>query len=117
MKYSKIPTTIDEQIQLIKERGMPEPKWQSGKNTGVTLTFYAPKNQIGGQIGGQIDLPERQAEVLELIRKNPSINRKNLAQVMKINESAVQKHTDALKKKGFIRRSGKTRGPWEIVGS
>lgn len=51
--------------KLCKEYGMPEPKWQSNINTGVTLTFYKPKKTnvidaglsggiIGGVIGGII---------------------------------------------------------------
>jgi ATP-dependent DNA helicase RecG len=38
----------------------------------------------------------------ELINANPTISRKALAEKLGINESAVQKHTDALKKKKVI---------------
>lgn len=73
--------------------------------------------QVGGQVGGQIrNLTARQIEVFELILANPAISRKELAAKLSINESAVQKHTDALKKKRVIKREGETTGQWIIIG-
>jgi ATP-dependent DNA helicase RecG len=71
--------------------------------------------QIGDQIGGQIDLTDRQKEVLEVIRKNNKLTRADLAEILNINQSAAQSHFDALKAKGVIRRIGGTRGYWEIL--
>lgn len=69
----------------------------------------------GGQIGGQIALSERQLEVLQIIKDNPTVTRKMLAKKLGINESAVQKHLEALKQNGIIKHVGKTRGHWEIL--
>ena len=74
----------------------------------------------GGQDGGQDasiieTLTERQKEVLNIIVTNPRISRKQLAEKLGINESAVQKHTDALKKKGAIERESETTGQWIII--
>ena len=71
--------------------------------------------QISGQIGGQIALSERQLEVLQIIKDNPTVTRKMLAEKLGINESAVQKHLEALKQNGIIKHVGKTRGHWEIL--
>jgi len=61
--------------------------------------------------------PARQAVVLDLIRQNPSISRKELADRLKINESAVRKHLDALKNKDVIKRIGPDKGGhWEVSG-
>lgn len=71
--------------------------------------------QAGGQVGGQVEsLTERQRDILEIIIANPKISRKQLAEELKINESAVQKHIDALKKKNIIERDSATTGQWII---
>jgi len=49
-----------------------------------------------------------------LIVENPKISRRELAENLKINESAIQKHINNLKEKKVIERVGKTSGYWEI---
>ena len=71
--------------------------------------------QMGGQIGGQIALNERQLDILQIIKDNPTVTRKILAEMLGINESAVQKHLETLKENGVIRHVGKTRGHWEVT--
>lgn len=76
----------------------------------------------GGQIGGQKDaeiddikeLTHRQKEVLKLISSDNRISRSGIAEVLHINESAIQKHLNNLKDAGFRERVGGTRGYWEI---
>ena len=71
--------------------------------------------QVGGQVGGQAEkLTERQQEILELIKANPTISRKRLSEILRINPSAIQKHIDSLRKKGRISRDSETTGYWEI---
>jgi ATP-dependent DNA helicase RecG len=72
---------------------------------------------MGGSIGGSISLTDRQKEVLELIKANPTISRKALAKELSINPSAVDKHLDALKNKGVLKRIGGTRGHWDVSGA
>ena len=64
--------------------------------------------------GGQ-KITAKQAIVLDLIKQNPAISRKDLAGILEINESAVRKHLDALKNKGIIQRVGPDKGGhWEV---
>ena len=82
-------------------------------------------DQISGQIGGQmgdielgeqvINLTTRQKEVLSYILTDQKITRKELAQILDINESAVQKHLKALTTKKIIQRIGTKDGYWEIL--
>jgi len=59
---------------------------------------------------------KRWSEVLELIRENPAVSRKELSEKLSINPSAVQKHIEKLKSDGFIKRIGGDRGGhWEIL--
>ena len=81
----------------------------------LRMVFPIHGCQAGGQAGGQAEqLTERQQEVLELIRTNPSISRNQLSEKLGINPSAIQKHIDSLKKKGIISRDSDTTGYWEV---
>lgn len=96
----------------MEEAELPEPLIIE-KDGGVEVTIY--KDVEGGQAGGQAgnaidDLTDRQKEILQLIIDNPRVSRKELSEKLGINESAIQKHTDALKKKKTIERDGKTTG-------
>ena len=70
---------------------------------------------IGGAIGGQIPmLTQRQKEVLDVLKQDSKISYRTIAKELKINESAVLKHIEILKEKGYIERIGGTRGFWKI---
>ena len=64
--------------------------------------------------GGQ-KITAKQIIVLELLKENPYVSRKDLAFKLGINISAVRKHIDALRKKGIVRRVGPDKGGhWEV---
>ncbi len=77
------------------------------------IAFEKVGGSIGGAIGGAM-LTEKQKEVLEIIKKDTSISYRKMAILLNINESAVLKHLDALKRAGVIVRIGGTRGYWKI---
>lgn len=95
----------------------------------ITITFKRPpyslrEEKISGEKkvvrkGGQkrwSELTEKQTKVLQIIEENPRISRKALALKLGINESAVQKHIENLKKREAIRRIGPAKGGyWEVV--
>ena len=66
--------------------------------------------QRGGQRGGQTT--ER---IFVLIKENPKITREELAQILGISPSAIQKHINKLKKDRIRRIDGKQKGHWEII--
>ena len=84
----------------------------------TTIIYFDKKGgSIGGSIGEQIDdLTDRQKAVLELIIANNKISYRKIAEILKINDSAVKKHLNALKEKQIITRVGGTRGYWNILG-
>ena len=58
---------------------------------------------------------KRWSEVLNLIKENPSISRKELSEKLDINPSAIQKHIQKLKSEGLIERMGGDKGGyWKI---
>ncbi|HAV54903.1 MAG TPA: transcriptional regulator [Aequorivita sp.] len=73
---------------------------------------------IGSEIGGAIEestiLTKRQKEVLKLIVANNAITYNEIAEELGINESAVGKHINAIKDKGFLERKEGTRGYWQV---
>lgn len=103
---------LEQQNTEYKQRSTTSGTRNHRKDGGFQVTIF--KESLGGQVGGQVDvtggqddgqvsaLTERKKEVLKLIVADPKISRKQLAEKLGINESAVQKHTDALKKKGRI---------------
>jgi predicted HTH transcriptional regulator len=59
---------------------------------------------------------KRWSEVLNLIKENPSISRKELSEKLDINPSAIQKHIQKLKSEGLIERMGGDKGGyWKIL--
>ncbi|MGJ7033391.1 HTH domain-containing protein [Niabella hirudinis] len=71
---------------------------------------------IFSQKGGQKPLlSKRQIEILGMLKEAPSVSRKSLAAAFEINESAIQKHLDALKTKRVIERKGASRGGQWVI--
>ena len=92
------------------------PKWEEGEGLGV-------KDQTGGQSGGQtggqrksIVLNDTQKEILKILAKKPNISRNELAYMININPSAIQKHFKKLQDAGYIRRVRPDFGGyWEVI--
>ena len=60
-------------------------------------------------------LVESQKKILDLVKKLPSISKKELAGHVGISETAVDKNIAQLKKKGLLKRIGPDKGGhWEI---
>lgn len=77
------------------------------------IEFWLPPEEIQG---GQIKpLTKRQQEIFSLLKKHNTVGRKEIAKLLQINESAVQKLLDAIKDKGYIQREG-TRGGSNTFG-
>ncbi len=96
-------------INSCKEAELTEPEIIE-KDGGVQVTLF--KEVKSGQVN---NLTDKQKEVFTHIKDNPKISRSQLAEKLKINESAIQKHIEALKKQKIIKRKGKTNGYWIII--
>ena len=72
----------------------------------------------GGQktiLGGQKKWSETALKILDLLKQNPKISRKELCEELKINPSAVQKHIEKLKEANKIERIGGAKGgEWRV---
>ena len=80
------------------------------------MTFPVLGGQKGGQKGGQTILSDKQQRIISLIASNPRITKKELSEKIEINQSAISKHIDVLKKNGWLKRTGGARGYWLLSG-
>ena len=119
-KYiERMGTGIQDMVKHCLQYGLPEPEFMM-TDAFVTIIYrkkYLAFEKVGGAIGGAIGgamLTERQQEVLSLISKNNNISYRDIAKFMNINQSAILKHIETLKRIGIIERIGGTRGYWKI---
>jgi ATP-dependent DNA helicase RecG len=111
-KYCKIysgsdPELIEEDIFKII---IPLGRKTEAKTSGI-------KGGAKGGIKGGVKLSNRQKEIVVNMQKNPTITYNELAERLKINPSAIQKHIKKLKEKKVIQRMGDKRGGhWKVMG-
>ncbi len=105
-------------IQWCKEWGLPEPAYEEAGASFVTV-FYNPKPEESIQRGSDKrlveGLVESQRKMLDLIKKNPHVSKKELSSRVGISTTAIDKNINQLKKKGLINRVGPDKGGhWEV---
>jgi ATP-dependent DNA helicase RecG len=131
-KVERAGTGIRRMRKSLAEAGLQAPEFEINGffravfHRSPEFSLKEPKRVVekvvrkSGQMGGQkkwSELTGKQAAVLEIIRANPEASREKLAQSLSINPSAVQKHIEKLRHRGFIRRVGPDKGGhWEIIG-
>jgi ATP-dependent DNA helicase RecG len=83
------------------------------RKTGFQVTFYRPVRTEKALRGTQ----KTTQKIVDLIRQNPSITRKEMAQHVGITEDGIKYHLSILQRKNAIRRVGPDKGGhWEIQG-
>jgi ATP-dependent DNA helicase RecG len=79
------------------------------------------RNQPDGLVDGLVDrlvdgLVENQREILEILRANPYTSKKEMAKILGISSTAIDKNIETLKKKGLLQRVGSARGGyWKVL--
>ena len=70
-----------------------------------------------GLVEGLADrLAESQKQILQLVKDNPYISKKELSEIIGISTTAIDKNIVKLKKEGLLKRVGPAKGGhWEIV--
>lgn len=59
---------------------------------------------------------EQKNRILELLSENPAITRTEIAEILTLHESSVQRRLEALVKEGRLRHNGPTNGgSWEVI--
>ena len=63
-------------------------------------------------------LPPKQQAVLAMIKAEPTLSYREVAQRLGVNDSTAQEYFNALKKKGVIKRIGPAKGGyWEVFNN
>ena len=99
---------------------MPEPVIRE-MNGGVQISIFLSEVAESGLVDGLVDelvdgLVESQIRIVELIKNNPKISKKSMAEQIGISETAIDKHIKTLKDKQIIVRIGGDRnGLWQLI--
>jgi len=112
----------------MRQAGLPEPEYNTKGLFTLIVKRNAEFNVEGGteieksstESGTEIEKSgteiNKQKIIFELIEKNNNITIRELAKILNIQKSIVQKHFDALKNAGIISREGSTKaGKWKIL--
>ncbi len=75
---------------------------------------HIASNKKGGVINQVIKPTLRQRDLLNHIQGNNRLTYVELSKIMGINQSAIGKHINILKQKGFLIRKKGTRGFWKV---
>ena len=105
---------IEKIADACKQAGLPEPLIVE-RTGGVAVELLKPQasEKLGNQLGNQ--LGNTKGRILAEMKSNPQITGVQLAQILNISTTAVEKNIRQLRADGFIERKGGTRGHWEVL--
>lgn len=74
-------------------------------------------NQAGDNRGDNplLSLPDEQRRICDILKGNPKISIRKMAEMLGIRKNTLDKQLSALKAKGFIERRNGTRGSWRVI--
>lgn len=124
---------IERIVEACKSVGVPEPQFNYNGGGLWTIFFFSEEYQKGI---GFIDVIERRPEtdqkptknrpetniqkqeeaIVELIKTNPYISRKEIAQQLNIHDSSVKRRLASLQERNIIERVGAAKGGyWNVI--
>ena len=62
-----------------------------------------------------LSLPDEQRRICDILRGNPKISIRKMAEMLGIRKNTLDKQLSALKAKGVIARRNGTRGSWQVI--
>ena len=74
-------------------------------------------NHVGDNRGDNplLSLPDEQRRICDILKGNPKISIRKMAEMLGIRKNTLDKQLSALKAKGFIQRRNGTRGSWQVI--
>jgi ATP-dependent DNA helicase RecG len=112
-------------VKWCREWGLPDPFFEyTGTSIVVTLKKSPETLKKTGQtaeetrlVEGVVEgLVESQRKIIDLIKGNPNISKKELSDKIGISSTSTDKNINQLKKKGLLRRCGPDKGGhWELL--
>ena len=99
-------------IELMDKEGLGRPEFEE---TGDSFRIIYNR-QITPQVTPQVILTDLEEKVLEEVKKDSKASRRLIAENLGIGADTVKEYIDKLKKKGVLKRIGKTsRGYWKVI--
>ena len=95
-------------IRLVVKRGREN---QAGDNGGDNRG----DNRDNGGDNLLRSLPDEQHRICVILRENPKISIRKMAEMLGIRKNTLDRQLSALKAKGFIERRNGTRGSWQVI--
>jgi ATP-dependent DNA helicase RecG len=81
----------------------------------IAFYFDKPSSKATTQVSPQVDLSKLESKLLKKIKENPKISRSELSKDLGIGSDTVKEYLERLKKKGALKRIGKSNsGYWAI---
>lgn len=96
---------IGNSIRLVVKRGRAN---QAGDNRGDNKGDNRGDNPL-------LSLPDEQHRICDILKGNPKISIRKMAEMLGIRKNTLDKRLSALKAKGFIERRNGTRGSWQMI--
>ena len=101
------PNNIDISAIAHKERGL---RVRFEADDFFRIVFYRPKSIIPETT------QKTTQKILETIKENPTVTRKELASIIGVSENGIKFHITNLKKKGLLKRVGPDKGGyWKVI--
>jgi ATP-dependent DNA helicase RecG len=104
---------IEKITDACKQAGLPDPKIAE-ETGGILVELLKPQasEKLGNQLGNQ--LGNTKERILAEMKSNPKISGAQLAKILQISTTAVEKNIKQLRDDGLIERIGGTRGHWGV---
>lgn len=103
---------IGNSIRLIVKRGHANHVNHVGDNRGDNRGDYKGDNRGDNPL---LSLPDEQHRICDILKGNPKISIRKMAEMLGIRKNTLDKQLSALKAKGFIERRNGTRGSWQVI--
>lgn len=104
---------IEKITDACKAVGLPRPIIEENSGGVVVELLKAPVSEgLGNQLGNQ--LGNTKERILAEMISNPKVSGTQLAELLSISTTAVEKNIKQLREEGLIKRVGGTRGYWKV---
>ena len=107
--------------RALREAGLPPLEVQDFGNSIRLIVKRGRANQAGDNRGDNrgdnplLPLPDEQRRICDILKGNPKISIRKMAEMLGIRKNTLDKQLSALKAKGFIERRNGTRGSWQVI--
>ena len=94
---------------------------KGGRNSIRLIVKRGRANHVGDNRGDNrgdnplLSLPDEQRRICDILKGNPKISIRKMAEMLGIRKNTLDKQLSALKAKGFIERRNGTRGSWLVI--